>query len=192
MATWMFTALWAWLFSRHNTVDAADYCGMSGDERGRQCWSMSCHIVSAQLCTEGSVSSLPVTLCYQYMFLWPAVDGVTEHRRQTTNDIITLWILQFQKQPVSQSIFFYYKGVSFITNGRNVCVLLYILRAQLWLRSVWFFTEQHGFRGNSTIWMQWDRSDSFRWWRWGVWYKSWGSLSNRGGGGSFGNSITSN
>jgi len=32
----MFTALSAWLFSRHNTVDAADCCGMSGDERGRQ------------------------------------------------------------------------------------------------------------------------------------------------------------
>ena len=82
----MFTALWAWLFSRHNTADAADCCGMSGDERGRQCCSVRCHIVSVQVCTEGCVSSLPVTLCYQYMFLWPpAVDAVTEHRQQTTN-----------------------------------------------------------------------------------------------------------
>ena len=52
-----------------NTVDAAEYCGMSGDERGRQCCSMICHIMSVQVCTEGSVSSLPVTLYYQYMFL---------------------------------------------------------------------------------------------------------------------------
>ena len=59
----------AQLFSRHNTVYVADYCGMSGDERGRQCCSMSCHIVSVQVCTEGSVSSLAVTLCYHYMFL---------------------------------------------------------------------------------------------------------------------------
>jgi hypothetical protein len=96
MATWLFTVLWAWLYSRCNTVDAADCCGMSGDERGRLCCSMSCHIVSVQVCTEGSVSSLPVTLCYQYMFLWPpAVGAVTEHRQQTKNDIIPLWILQF-------------------------------------------------------------------------------------------------
>jgi len=84
LAVWMFTALLAWLFSRHNTVDASDCCGIFCDERGRQCCSLSCHIMSAQVCTEGSVSSLPVTLCYQYMFLWPpAVDGVTE---QTANN----------------------------------------------------------------------------------------------------------
>ena len=98
MAVWVFTALWAWLFSRHNTVDAAVYYVMSCDERGRQCCSMSCHIVSVQVCTEGSVSSLPVTLCYRYMFLWPpAVDAVTEHRQQTANDTIPLSILQFQQ-----------------------------------------------------------------------------------------------
>ena len=53
----MFTALLAWLFSRRNTVDAADYCGMSGVERGRQWCSMSCHIMSVHVCIEGSVSS---------------------------------------------------------------------------------------------------------------------------------------
>ena len=97
MAIWMFTVLWAWLFSRHNTVDVADCCGMFCDERGRQCCSMSCHIVSVQVCTGGCVSSLPVTVCYQYMLLWPSVDGVTEHRQQTTNDVIAPWILQFRQ-----------------------------------------------------------------------------------------------
>jgi hypothetical protein len=43
------------------TVGAADCCGMSGDERGRQCCSMNCHIMSVQVCTEGSDGSLPVT-----------------------------------------------------------------------------------------------------------------------------------
>ena len=55
-------------------------------------------ILCLQVCTKGCVSRLPVTLCYKYVFLWlPAVDGVTEHRQQTTNDIIPLWILQFQE-----------------------------------------------------------------------------------------------
>jgi hypothetical protein len=32
------------------------------------------------------------------MFLWPpSVDGVIEHRQQTTNGIIAPWILQFQE-----------------------------------------------------------------------------------------------
>ena len=97
---------------------------MSGDERGRQCCSMSCHIVSVQVCTDGSVSSLPVTLCYHYMLLWPpAVDGVTEHRQQTTNDTIPLSVLQFQQTTcLSQSMILHHKGVSCITNGRNICV----------------------------------------------------------------------
>jgi len=46
MAVWMFTALSACLFSRRNTVDAADCCGMFGDERGRHCCSLCCHIMS--------------------------------------------------------------------------------------------------------------------------------------------------
>ena len=122
LAARMFTALWAWLFSRRNTVDAADCCGMSCDKRGRQCCSLSCHIMSAQVCTEGSVSSLSVTLCYQYMFLWPpAVDAVTEHRQHRTNDI-PLSILQFRKQPVSQSMILHCKGGSCSTNGHNVRV----------------------------------------------------------------------
>jgi len=37
--------------------------------RDGQCCNMSCHIVSVQVCTEGSVSRLFVPLCYQYMFL---------------------------------------------------------------------------------------------------------------------------
>jgi hypothetical protein len=51
------------------TVGAADCCGMSGDERARECFSLSRHVMFVQVCTEGSVSSLPVTLCYRYMFL---------------------------------------------------------------------------------------------------------------------------
>ena len=67
MAVWMFTALWAWLFSRHNTVGAADCCGVSCDERSRKCCSLCCHIVSAQVCTDSSVSSVPVTLLPVYV-----------------------------------------------------------------------------------------------------------------------------
>ena len=38
-----------------------------------------------------ALSVVFLSLCYQYMFVWPpAVDGVTEHRQQTTNDTIPL------------------------------------------------------------------------------------------------------
>jgi len=104
------------------------------------------------------------------MILWPAVDRVAEHRQQTTNDIIPLWELQFQQTTCPNVWFSNTREVHDLQKVVMFVCLLCIKRAQLSLRSVRWFTEQHGFRGNSTICVQWDMSNRFCWWKWGPWY----------------------
>jgi len=128
---------------------------------------------------------LPVYVCVTTSCRWSDWTQTANNKRHhsTVNTTVS-------GNNLSPNLILHFKGGSFITNGRNVCVLLYIIRAQLWLRSVWWCTEQHGFRGDSIICVQWDRSNCFCWWKWGQWCKSREGLTYTGGG-SFGSSVTS-